>query len=87
MSDATSIAIDRSGRVVIPKRIRDAAGFEPGVPLEVRVRDGVVELSVAPRDIELVRKGRLLVARALEPGPTLTAREVSEAIDADRQRR
>ena len=36
--------IDKAGRVVIPKAIRDRAGLQPGMELEIAVRDGRVEL-------------------------------------------
>ena len=54
--------IDIAGRLVIPKEIRRQAGLRPGTPLEVRWRDGRIELEPAPLPVKLVRKGRLLVA-------------------------
>ena len=54
--------IDIAGRLVIPKEIRRQAGLRPGTPLEVRWRDGLIELEPAPLPVKLVRKGRLLVA-------------------------
>ena len=35
---------DSAGRLVIPSEIRHEAALEPGVPLEVRWRDGVIEI-------------------------------------------
>ena len=35
-------AIDSSGRVVIPKAIRERRDLKPEVPLEIAVRDGVI---------------------------------------------
>ena len=32
--------IDRSGRLVIPKAIRELAGYTPGVELSIEYRDG-----------------------------------------------
>ncbi|GJL53996.1 MAG: antitoxin VapB40 [Nitrospirales bacterium] len=54
--------IDLSGRLVIPKEIRKVAGLEPGIPLEVRWREGVVEIEPAPLPVKLIKRGRLLVA-------------------------
>ena len=53
-------AIDSAGRLVIPKPIRDAAGLKAGV--EVEYRDGKVEIEPSRSQINLVRKGSLLVA-------------------------
>jgi bifunctional DNA-binding transcriptional regulator/antitoxin component of YhaV-PrlF toxin-antitoxin module len=39
---------DAAGRLVIPAEIKRAAALEPGVPLEVRWRDGVIEIEPQP---------------------------------------
>ena len=57
-----TITMDTAGRLVIPSEIRREAGLEPGVPLEVRWREGVIEIEPQPARVRLVRKGRLLVA-------------------------
>lgn len=54
--------IDRAGRLVIPKEIRREARLTPGSPLEVRWRDGRIEIEPAPAAVQLQRRGRLLVA-------------------------
>jgi len=54
--------MDSAGRLVIPGEIRREAGLKPGAPLEVRWRDGRVEIEPAPMPVKLVRQGRLLVA-------------------------
>lgn len=54
--------IDPAGRLVIPKQIRQEAGLQPGMPLDVRWRAGRIEIEPAPLPVKLVRKGRLLVA-------------------------
>ena len=36
--------MDSAGRLVIPSDIRREAALEPGMPLEVRTRDGVIEI-------------------------------------------
>jgi AbrB family looped-hinge helix DNA binding protein len=54
--------IDAAGRLVIPQEIRREAGLKPGTPLDVRWRDGRIEIEPAPLAVKLVRKGRLLVA-------------------------
>jgi AbrB family looped-hinge helix DNA binding protein len=54
--------MDAAGRLVIPGPVRRAAGLQPGSPLEVRWRDGRIEIEPAPLSVDMVRKGRLLVA-------------------------
>ncbi len=56
------ITMDPAGRLVIPSEIRREAALEPGTPLEVRCRDGVIEIEPQPLAVTLQRKGRLLVA-------------------------
>jgi len=79
--------IDKAGRVVIPKKIRDAAGLHPGMVLDVRCRDGRIEIEPRAAPIRLVRRGRFLVAVPDEPGEPLTTEmveEIREAIQRDR---
>ena len=54
--------MDAAGRLVIPSQIRREADLEPGTPLEVRWRDGVIEIEPQPLEVTLQRRGRLLVA-------------------------
>jgi AbrB family looped-hinge helix DNA binding protein len=63
--------MDGAGRLVIPREIRREAAIEPGVPLEVRWRDGVIEIEPQPLAVTLARKGRLLVAAPATPAPPL----------------
>jgi AbrB family looped-hinge helix DNA binding protein len=68
--------IDAAGRVVVPAAIRRQAGLEAGTPLQIRFRDGLVEIEPDPLPVALRRRGRWLVA---EPGVdvvTLPADEV-----------
>jgi AbrB family looped-hinge helix DNA binding protein len=55
--------IDAAGRLVIPAEIRREAAIEPGTPLDVRWRDGVIEIEPKPLAVSLERRGRLLVAK------------------------
>ena len=38
------IAIDRAGRIVVPKSVRDALGLEPGTNLELEVKEDSIVL-------------------------------------------
>lgn len=70
--------IDTAGRLVIPKTIRREAGLEPGTSLEVRWRDGRIEIEPEPLPVTLRRKGRLLVAVPKRPVPVLRAETVEQ---------
>jgi len=63
--------IDHAGRLVIPSPVRREAGLRPGMPLDVRCRDGVVEIEPEPLPVKLVRRGRLLVAEPAGSAPAL----------------
>lgn len=45
--------IDRAGRLVVPKALRDALGFREGEELELSARDGRLEAEVVPARIHL----------------------------------
>ncbi len=75
-------AIDAAGRLVIPKEIRTRAGLQPGMPLDVRWHDGVVEIEPAPAAVTFVRKGRFVVAAPRDDGPVLTSAEVEGTREA-----
>ena len=65
--------MDQAGRLVIPSEIRREAALQPGTPLEVRWRDGVIEIEPQPLAVTLERKGRLLVAKPSARVPVLRA--------------
>ena len=79
-----TITIDRSGRLVIPKAIRDELGLVEGMPLTV-TSDGVgLRIERAQTGGRLVeRDGRLVVESA--SGRPISDREIREAIDAGRR--
>jgi AbrB family looped-hinge helix DNA binding protein len=74
--------IDSAGRLVIPKEIRRQAGLKPGVPLEIRLREGCIEIEPAHAKITLEKRGRLVVAVAREHVPPLSA----DAVEQTRQK-
>lgn len=79
--------IDPAGRLVIPKEIRREAGLEPGVPLDIRLRDGRIEIEPAPLPLKLVRKGKLLVAVPETDVEALTKEAVEHTRRATRRGR
>jgi AbrB family looped-hinge helix DNA binding protein len=75
------VTIDRAGRLVIPKELRDRVGIAPG---EVEVVPDGAGLRVEPvTGDELVQEGELLVIPAT--GSNLTADAVRELRAADQR--
>jgi AbrB family looped-hinge helix DNA binding protein len=72
------ISIDIAGRLVIPKAIRDEAGLEPGMTLEIRCRDGRVEIERPARAVRIVSRGKLRVAVPVDKSDPLSAKAVRE---------
>jgi len=70
--------MDRAGRLVIPSDIRREAALEPGTPLEVRWRDGVIEIEPQPLSVRIERQGRLLVAKPARKVAPLRATTVEQ---------
>ena len=79
--------MDRAGRLVLPKAIRREARIEAGAELEVRVRDGRIEIEPAPLDVEIRKRGRLTVAVPRRPVPPLTTEDVAATLASVRRRR
>jgi AbrB family looped-hinge helix DNA binding protein len=83
------VTIDKAGRLVIPKKIRDKAYIKPGMKLDIRVENGVIEIEPVPTPVKLIRKGRLLVAAAPPGLPKLAAEDyerVRQEIILERER-
>jgi AbrB family looped-hinge helix DNA binding protein len=78
--------IDNAGRVVIPKVLRERMGLTNGGEVEIRFRDGVVELAVPPSKGHLVQKGSVLVWDV--PGTEqISAETVNRVIEEIREER
>jgi len=76
-----SVTIDHAGRLVIPKAVREAAGIEPGMPLEIRFREGRIEIEPAPVRVRFEERDGVPVAVADGPIPLLAADVVTETRD------
>jgi AbrB family looped-hinge helix DNA binding protein len=70
--------IDAAGRLVIPKEIRQKAQITPGMSLQVRLRNGHIEIEPAPLEITIRRRGRLAVAVPRKAVPPLTPETVED---------
>jgi AbrB family looped-hinge helix DNA binding protein len=82
MIHAMMTTMDAAGRLVLPKAARERARFRPGVPLEVRVVDGRIEIEPAPTRVTLEQRSGFWVASPAEPVPTLTQDQVDRTTDA-----
>ncbi|EYB67857.1 hypothetical protein DEIPH_ctg032orf0110 [Deinococcus phoenicis] len=56
------LELDRFGRVLLPKKLRDALGLQPGEQLEVEVEAGVLHLRPLTRPVQTIEHhGRLVL--------------------------
>lgn len=78
-------AIDHSGRLVVPKPLRDQLQLEGGTQLEIFVRDSQLIIEPVATPMRLERRGRGLVAVTDEPLPRLTADDVRAAVEKQRR--
>lgn len=69
--------IDSAGRVVIPKPIREMAGFHQGDEIEIEYRDGKIEIEPKAAAMTLRRAGKYLVIVAPSETPALSAATVN----------
>jgi AbrB family looped-hinge helix DNA binding protein len=77
--------IDGAGRVVIPKVLRDRLGLLGGRAVDIREREGRLEIEPAPTPMKLVRRGRVRVAVPERELPALTDEIVRETIEQTRR--
>jgi AbrB family looped-hinge helix DNA binding protein len=84
-NDAMLSSIDSAGRLVIPKPLRERLGLAAGQPLELRERDGLIEIGPAPTPMTLVRRKGGLVAVPSRKLPPLSDEIVRETIERTRR--
>lgn len=77
--------IDRAGRVVIPKPLRDELGLTGGETIEIVARDGRLEIDVPPTPMRLEHRGAGSVAVPETSLPLLTADEVRDTLERVRR--
>lgn len=77
--------IDRGGRVVVPKGMRDQLGLAPGATVEVVLLDGAVVVRPAGPAMRLAKRGAGVVAQPEGRLPALTAAAVREALESTRR--
>ncbi len=80
------VVIDRAGRLVIPKAIRDRLGIRGGESLEVVELDGEVRLSRPKGGVELIESEHgILTTRDGGELPGLDAAEVRDLLERTRR--
>ena len=77
--------IDAGGRVVIPKQLRERFGLHRGRPIEIRERDGHIEIEPATTPMALVRRAGGSIAVPKEKLPPLTDDIVRDVLDRTRR--
>ncbi len=78
-------SIDRVGRVVLPKPIRDLLQLRGGEPLEVDERDGVIVLRPVSAEVEVVETPEGPVLAPLEDLPSLADEQVRGVLEQFRR--
>ena len=82
-SNGMTLKIDKAGRVVLPKPVRDRLGLHEGSDLEIRETAEGVVLTPVEQKPSLVKEGRFWVHTGdLPPGY-----DILKAIDEDREER
>lgn len=77
--------IDRAGRIIVPKALREALGLKPGQPLEIRAADGRLEIEIAATPMRLKKRGKGLVAIPKGSLPPLTTEQVRDTLESVRR--
>jgi AbrB family looped-hinge helix DNA binding protein len=78
-----TLKMDKAGRVILPKPVRDRLGLHAGSDLEIKeTQDGIV-LTPAGRRPSLIRKGSFWV----HTGEIPHGYDILKAIDEDREER
>ena len=78
--------IDKSGRLVIPLKLRDEAGLRPGAEVDVRCRDGVIEVSQPAVQFHEELLDGFMVLVPDVPIPTITTEQVNQILESVRFR-
>jgi AbrB family looped-hinge helix DNA binding protein len=79
------VTIDRAGRIVVPKAMRDELGLTPETPLEIEVVEGHLEVSPPESSARIVEGPHGPVIE--KTGVTVTDAQIRETLEAVRERR
>jgi AbrB family looped-hinge helix DNA binding protein len=79
------MTIDRLGRIVVPKSIRQKLRLQGGEVLEVEERDGLIELRPAATTVTIVETEEGPVAQQVDDLPAMTDGLVREVLEQVRR--
>ncbi len=77
--------IDAAGRIVVPKALREQLGLDGGRALEIREREGRLEIEPAPTPMALVKRRGGRVALPSRKLPRLTDAIVRDTLEKNRR--
>ena len=80
-----NVSIDRAGRIVVPKQLREFLGFSEGTDLEIFAEDGrlIIEMHNPPKRIE--KRGDSFVIVADEPVGQMSPEQVRDVLESVRR--
>jgi AbrB family looped-hinge helix DNA binding protein len=81
---STTITVGKSGRLVVPKSIRDQLGLHEGSRMKLEVLGGTLQAVPEPDPVNITVKGGFPV---IQGGPAWKRGNVVQAIKADRDSR
>lgn len=76
-----TITLGKSGRLVVPKAIRDSLGLHEGSRLKLEVQGGKLQAAPEPDPVDIGMKGGFPV---IQGGPPLKRGTIVQSLKADR---
>jgi AbrB family looped-hinge helix DNA binding protein len=81
-----NVTIDKAGRLVVPKAIRDRMGLRAGDELEIEEFAGKIEISKPTQESELIETEDGLLTFAPDPSrPPITEKQAREELERARE--